>query len=120
MLAERGLKIIGEAADGIELLNFLQTSNSLPDMAIVDISMPNLGGIEAARRIKVVHPEVKVLILTMHKVKEYLDQAYSAGAEGYLLKEDIGTDLFSAIETIRQGRVYVPSFFTENSMKETK
>ncbi len=118
MLAERGLKIIGEAADGIELLNFLQTSKSLPDMAIVDISMPNLGGIEATRRMKMAHPEVKVLILTMHKVKEYLDQAFSAGAEGYLLKEDIDTDLFSAIETIRQGKVYVSPLSSKNSVEE--
>ena len=116
----KGLKIVGEAADGIELLNFLQMSKSIPDMAIVDIRMPNLGGIETTRQIKVTHPEVKVLILTMHKAKEYVDQAFSAGADGYLLKEDIGTELFSAIETIRQGGTHVPSSFSENSAKGTK
>lgn len=120
MLAERGLKIIGEAADGIELLNFLQMSKSIPDMAIVDITMPNLGGIEATRRLKVTHPGVKVLILTMHNAKEYIDQAFSAGAEGYLLKEDIGTELFSAIETIRQGGVYVSPPSPKNSTEEIK
>jgi len=120
MLAERGLKIIGEVADGIELLNFLQMSKSIPDMAIVDITMPNLGGIEATRRLKVTHPGVKVLILTMHKAKEYIDQTFSVGAEGYLLKDDIGTELFSAIETIRQGRVYVSPFLLENSTQEKK
>jgi DNA-binding NarL/FixJ family response regulator len=69
--------------------------------------MPNLGGIEATRRIKMTYPEVKVLILTIQKDQEYLHQAFSAGAEGYLLKEDANTELFSAIETIRQGRIYV-------------
>ena len=117
---KKDLKIVMEVADGIELLNFLQMSKSIPDMAIVDITMRNLGGIEATRRIKVTHPEVKVLILTMHKAKEYMDQTFSAGADGYLLKDDIGTDLFSAIETIRQGRVYVSHFFSENSTQEKK
>ncbi len=121
MLSEKkDLKIVGEASDGTELLKFLQMSKSIPDMAIVDITMPNLGGIEATRRLKVIHPEVKVLILTIHKGKGYVEEAFSAGAEGYLLKEDIGTELISAIKTIRQGRVYVPFFFSENSMKERK
>ena len=120
MLAERGLKVIGEAADGIELLNLLRMSRSIPDMAIVDITMPNLGGIEAARQIKATHPGVKVLILTMHRAKEYIDEAFSAGAEGYLLKEDIGRELFSAIETIMQGKVYFSPFFSKNSTEEMK
>lgn len=121
MLSERkDLKIVGEVADGTELLKFLQMSKSIPDMAIVDITMPNLGGIEATRRLKVIHPEVKVLILTIHKGKGYVSQAFSAGAEGYMLKEDIGTDLFSAIETIKQGGVYVPPLSLNNSTDETK
>ncbi len=121
MLSERkDLKIVGEVADGIELLNFLQMSKSIPDMAIVDITMPNLGGIEATRRFKVTHPEVKVLILTIHKGKGYVNQAFSAGAEGYMLKEDIGTDLFPAIETIMQGKVYVPPLSLKNFTEETK
>ncbi len=121
MLSERkDLEIVGEVADGIELLKFLQMSKSIPDMAIVDITMPNLGGIEATRRLKVTHPEVKVLILTIHKGKGYVSQAFSAGAEGYLLKEDIGTDLFSAIETIRQGKVYVSPLSSTNSTEEMK
>ena len=121
MLSEReDLRIVGEVADGLELLDFLRMSRSIPDMAIVDITMPNLGGIEATRRLKVTHPELKVLILTIHKGKGYVNQAFSAGAEGYLLKEDIGTDLFSAIETIREGKLYVSPLSTKNSTEETK
>jgi len=97
------LEVTGEAGDGIELLSLL--SSMTPRMVILDISMPNLRGIEAVHAIKSKHPDVKILILTMHK--EYLHQALSAGADGYLLKEDADRDLFSAIENIRHGRVYV-------------
>lgn len=114
ILTGRGdLEVVGEAADGLELLNLLKINQLTPHMAIVDITMPKLGGIEATRRIKVTYPEVKVLILTIHKDEEYLHQAFSAGAEGYLLKEGVNTELFSAIETIRQGGIYVSPLLSE-------
>ena len=76
-------------------------------MVILDISMPNLRGLEATREIKAIFPNVKVLILTMHRHKEYVYGAISAGAEGYLLKEDADTELFVAVEKIRQGGRYI-------------
>ena len=100
-----GLEVVGEAGDGLEVLNLLNRLKA--DMIILDISMPNLRGIEAIHEIKAIHPGLKTLILTMHKDKEYLHQAIQAGAEGYLLKEDADTELFSAIETIREGKIYV-------------
>ncbi len=109
------LEVIGEAADGLELLNLLDSYQLTPHMVILDITMPNLGGIEATRKIKAIYPDMKVLILTIHKEKEYLRQAISAGAEGYLLKEDANTEFFPAIETIRRGGVYVSPLFSENS-----
>jgi DNA-binding NarL/FixJ family response regulator len=69
--------------------------------------MPNIRGIEATREIKSLYPDVKVLILTMHRKKEYLYHAISAGAQGYLLKEDSDVELFSAVKTIRNGGFYV-------------
>ena len=99
------LEITGEVGDGLELLGLLKKST--PQMVILDISMPNLRGIEATREIKMIDPAVKILILTMHKNKEYLYHCFSAGAEGYLLKEDTDTELFSAIETIRRGGIYI-------------
>ena len=105
------LEVIGEANDGIELLNLL--SQVTPDMVILDIFMPNLRGIEAIHEIKKIHPDVKVLILTMHKDKEYLYLSLSAGAKGYLLKEDADKELFSAIEKVRQGKTYISPFFSE-------
>ena len=97
------LEVEGEAGNGVDLLTLLSVMT--PRMVILDISMPNLRGIEALHAIKTKHPDVKILILTMHK--EYLHQALAAGADGYLLKEDADRDLFSAINNIRQGRIYV-------------
>ncbi len=103
------LQVIGEAGDGLELLELLKKSS--PDMVILDISMPNLRGIEASKEIKNLYPLIKILILTMHKKAEYVYYALSAGVEGYLLKEDTESELFAAIETIRSGKTYVSSCF---------
>lgn len=110
MLEERGnLAVVGEATDGLDLLRLLK--QCCPTLVILDISMPNLHGIEAIDRIKKEHPRVKVLVLTMHENKEYLYSALSSGADGYALKKDAETELFAAIEKIRSGKTYVaPSF----------
>jgi DNA-binding NarL/FixJ family response regulator len=100
-----GLEVVGEAGDGCELLDLLKEKT--PDLAIVDISMPNLRGIEAAREIHTLYPNTKVLILTMHKSTEYLYHSISAGARGYVLKEDSDVELLSAIAAIRKDRIYV-------------
>ena len=104
------LEIIGEAEDDLELFNLLSSSEGAPDMVIVDPSMPNFRGAEAIRKIKAAYPDMKVLILSMHRDKEYLSQAISNGAEGYLLKEDVDKQLLAAIDMVREGRVYVPPF----------
>jgi DNA-binding NarL/FixJ family response regulator len=105
------LEVIGEARDGLDLLKLLEKIT--PHMILLDISIPNLRGNEAIREIKALHPEVKILILTMHKEKEYLYQATSAGANGYFLKEDANAELFSAIGKIRRGGVYISPLLTE-------
>ena len=99
------VEVVGEAGDGFELLELLKKTS--PQLVILDISMPNLRGLEATREIKIINPDVKVLILTMHKDKEYLYHAFSAGAEGYLLKEDADSELISAIDTLRRGGTYI-------------
>jgi DNA-binding NarL/FixJ family response regulator len=98
-------QVVGEAGDGLELVGLLARVN--PHLVILDISMPNLRGLETIPEIKKIHPEAKILVVTMHNDKEYLYQAISQGADGYFLKKDAGTELFSAIEKIRKGKVYV-------------
>ena len=106
------LVVIGEAGDGLELLNLLK--RSAPEMVILDLSMPKLRGLEATREIKLIYPKVKILILTMHKNKEYLIQALSARADGYLLKEDTDTQLINAIEAIRHGKIFLSPLMSED------
>ena len=99
------VEVVGEAGDGLELLRLLKDIH--PHLVITDISMPNLRGLEATRVIKTLDPGVKVLILTMHKDREYLYHALRAGAEGYLLKEDEDGELVLAIETLRKGGTFI-------------
>jgi DNA-binding NarL/FixJ family response regulator len=99
------LEVVGEAGDGLGLLELVKKTQ--PDMVILDISMPNLQGIEATNKIKSLFPQVKILILTMHKSKEHLYRAMSAGADGYLLKENAYDDLVSAVSDLREGKTYI-------------
>jgi DNA-binding NarL/FixJ family response regulator len=101
----KNVEVVGEASDGLELLGLLRDIRV--DLVILDISMPKLRGLEATREIKSLDPGVKVLILSMHKEREYLYQALTAGAEGYLLKEDADGELISAIETLRKGGTFI-------------
>jgi DNA-binding NarL/FixJ family response regulator len=102
---QAGLAVVGQAGDGHELLDLLQRTT--PDMVILDISMPGLLGTEAAREIHNRYPDIQVLMLTMHKDKEFLSMALKAGASGYLLKEDSGDELLRAITRIRRGETYL-------------
>jgi DNA-binding NarL/FixJ family response regulator len=99
------VEVVGEAGDGFELLRLMKDIH--PHLVIMDISMPNLRGLEATREIKILDPKIKVLILSMHKEREYLYHALTAGAEGYLLKEDADGELISAIETLRRGGTFI-------------
>jgi len=109
------LEIASEVGDGLELLRVLKKAE--PDLIILDVSMPNLRGIEAIPEIRRVRPKVKVLMLTMHKEKEYLYQAISAGANGYLLKDDAEKELFSAMDSIQSGKIYVSPCLADQSMQ---
>lgn len=99
------IQVVGEAGDGVELLEALK--KDVPDLIILDISMPRLQGLDALKVIKADYPRVKILVLTMHDSKGHVFLAFSGGADGYLLKQNAYQDLFSAIETIRQGTPYI-------------
>jgi DNA-binding NarL/FixJ family response regulator len=100
-----GVEVVAEAADGLELIAALE--KAAPNLILLDITMPNMGGIEAAGRIRGISPEAKILILTMHRSREYFHYSISTGASGYLLKQDADEELYTAIERIRQGETYV-------------
>ena len=112
ILAERpDLDVVGEAGDGLELLSTVK--KTVPDVVVLDISMPGLRGIEAIPEIKKACSDTRILVLTMHKEEDYLIQALSAGASGYLLKEDADKELYAAIEKVLQGKIFVSPFFAE-------
>jgi DNA-binding NarL/FixJ family response regulator len=101
------LEVLGEADDVRALLSLLKREPIKPDLAIIDIEMPGTGGIEATRQIKALYPDVEVLILTIHKEDAYLERAMSAGASGYIVKDDAAKDLLPAIRAVRRGKTYV-------------
>lgn len=108
ILAQRDdLRVVAEFEDGLGLLQYMCGSEPLPQMVILDITMPGLDGIEITRRIKRTWPNVSVLILTVHKEKPYLDRAFAAGADGYLLKDESDSDLLSAVDTIQRNSFYL-------------
>ena len=99
-----GLQVVGEAPDGLELLRLLKVTT--PDLVILDIAMPRLRGLEAAKEIKTLYPQVKILMLTMHKQKGFLRQGVANGVDGYIVKEDADTELVNAILAIRDGQKF--------------
>ena len=107
------MEVAGEAGDGVELFEILCLIEPVPHMVIVDIAMPHMGGIKAAAGIKRTYPGMKVLILSMHRERQYLQGALAAGADGYLLKENSDVELFPAMDKIRQGGVYVSPNLSE-------
>ena len=108
--ATPGLEVVGEANDGLELLRLLKTQK--PEIVLLDISMPHLRGLEAIREIKKLYPRVKVIFLTMHRSREFLQQALEAGADGFLLKEDSDLELLRAIQTVRGGKKFISTLLS--------
>lgn len=98
---ERDIKVVGEASDGEEAVRL--TGELKPDIVILDISMPKLNGIEAAKQIKQLDPRTIMLILTAYDYEEYIFPILEAGAAGYLLKDMSGHELVDAIRTVYRG-----------------
>lgn len=102
---EPDLKVVGEAEDGRQAVR--QVQKYTPDIVLMDIAMPNLNGIEATRQIKKISPQTKVIILSMHSHDRYINELFSLGASGYLLKNATGTDIINAIHAALQGNTYL-------------
>jgi DNA-binding NarL/FixJ family response regulator len=99
-----GWEVCGEAKDGRETVDL--AASMKPDLVLLDIGMPNLNGLEAARQILAVSPEVAILILTMHDSDNVVREVLRAGARGYLLKSDAGRDLVAAVEALQLQRTF--------------
>jgi RNA polymerase sigma factor (sigma-70 family) len=99
-------EVVGEAGDGRETVRLAVSMR--PDVAVLDIGMPQLNGIEATRQIMKRAPDTRVLILSMHSADAYVARALQAGAKGYLLKDSAGKDLIRAVTTVASGK----SFFS--------
>lgn len=97
--------VVGTARDGRMLLDLAPSVR--PDLIILDISMPRMGGLEAARRARAILPACKLIFLTMHSRSAYLEAAIESGADGYLLKRDAASELVEAVREVWTGRRYV-------------
>jgi len=103
--AQNGLEVIGEAGDGREAVRKIDTLQ--PDLLLIDLSMPKLNGIDAIREIKSRHPEIKIIVLTVHKSDEYIIAALKAGANGYMLKDASQNELLLAIDYVINGKTFL-------------
>jgi two-component system, NarL family, response regulator NreC len=97
-------RVVAEAADGRQAVEQAETSQ--PDVVVIDITMPNLSGIEAAQRISAVLPNAAIVILSMHSDEGYVLRALKSGAKGYLLKDSAEGDLIDAIKSVHEGKTF--------------
>jgi len=105
-------QVVGEVDNGKDAIN--QAGQLKPDLLLSDLSMPKTNGTEAIQRIKSRYPDIKILVLTVHKTEEYVHAALKAGANGYVLKDDTSDELISAIKNIAAGKTYLsPSICSE-------
>lgn len=99
------IQVVGEACTGVEAIE--QTIKHAPDVAVMDISMAQMDGLQASRQIRTLRPETQVLILTMHESEEYFLQSLRMGAAGYLVKKAAPADLCAAVRTIAHGGAFL-------------
>jgi two-component system, NarL family, response regulator NreC len=105
LLETQGFQVVGEASDGQETLHSAEKTQ--PDVAILDISMPVLNGMDAARELQKSSPNIKIILLTQHEEDRYVTEALRAGAKGYVLKSQAAADLVHAIREVCRGSVYL-------------
>lgn len=112
---EPEMEVVGEASDGLAAVGV--AAELAPDIVLMDVSLPGLGGVDATRRIKEIRPETKVLILTVHEDEGLLLEAIRAGASGYVVKNAAESDLHNAIRTVCQGDMYIHATMTPALVK---
>ena len=119
---QSGFEVVAEAADGREAVETAAVVQ--PDVAVIDIGMPNINGIEAARRITEKRPETAVVILSMHADESYVLRALKSGARGYLLKDSPEEDLIDAIRAVHAGKAFfspeISKMLAEDYMRQMR
>ena len=105
LLESAGFVVVGEAADGREAVHLVRSEN--PDIAVMDIGMPQFNGLNAALELTHSHPQVRLVVLTQHDAPQYVAEALRCGVRGYVLKSQAARDLVRAIESVSRGEVYL-------------
>jgi len=105
------LQIVGEMSDGLEAV--LQVQQLRPELILLDVGLPTLNGIEAARRIRALSPNSKILFVTQESSAELVQEAFRVGALGYVVKTQAGVDLLAAVESVCQSRRFVSQGMAE-------
>jgi len=105
LLEREGFQIVAEASDGQEALRYVQSLK--PDITVMDITMPVLNGLDAARQMSISSPKAKTILLTQHDEEQYLSEALDAGVKGYVLKSQVASDLVQALRQVSRGEVYL-------------
>ena len=109
--AQPDMEVVGEAADGRAAIT--EARRLVPDLLVMDISMPELNGLKATEKLRQEFPDMKILTLTRHTDDGYLQQLIKAGVNGYVLKQSAPTELINAIRTVTSGRSYIDSELTQ-------
>jgi len=105
LIAASGIEVVAEAANGEEAL--AAARQAAPDVALLDMSMPGLSGIDLIKRLRAAHPAVRILVLSMHGERQYAARALKAGASGYLTKDSASEQLVSALRKVAAGGIYM-------------
>ncbi len=113
---EPDIDVVGEALEGSQALELVE--KYLPDVVLMDITMPGMDGLEATRQIKARWPLIRVLVLTMHRSDDYFFEMLKAGASGYILKGAETSDLINAIRVVGQGEVYLYPTMAQKLVKD--
>jgi DNA-binding NarL/FixJ family response regulator len=114
--AQPDMDVVGSFGSALEALEY--AARNPPDVALLDIALPGLDGIEAAKRIHDLCPETQILMLSMHASAEHVYQAIRAGAMGYVLKESAGKEVVTAVRTVRAGRRYLSERISSRGLEE--
>jgi DNA-binding NarL/FixJ family response regulator len=113
---EADFEVVGEAGDGDEALELARAAT--PNLVLMDLGLPGMGGIEATRRMKAMHPGINVLILTVYEDESFLREAIKAGASGYVIKRAAEEDLIRAIHAVQRGDMYVHPAMTRKLLQD--